>query len=550
MDTAITNKSIINFSNLDVTIKSVELYTGASGEILKQHVTRWGTLIISLAGSGTMRREDGYTTLERDHIYACPPDSTFGLTSDLGGNLSVVVIRLKLADRNEERVDFQLDESALQILFSNIDGLSLGPAGYLSSQGRTIYDGFASDDGIKKWRAKLDCSELLYMLITSGKMASKEGTKEALERARAFMKENCNKEMTIELLANMAELSPKYFVDLFKKTYGVSALDYLTRARIDLAKSLMLRTDRLLKEVAHEVGYADEFYFSRKFKQLVGMSPTAYLKKRGKRIAVYGSTALIGYLLPLDIIPYAAPLHPKWSKYYCDRYGLEIPVHLDAYRQNHFKEANIERLETTSPDFILCDHELEPWERARLSEVAPIFALPDDRMGWRKKFDVLAEALGAQSEAKKWLEEFERKKGEMAEKIRLIHQSRLLDVAVLKVLRNTVYMYSDLVIDDVIYQGLGISPLHKEEGPIWNVPMSFNNLKQLNADYVLLLVCQESETLQYWTQLQQSTDWMSLPFVRENRVKMIPSEPWREYSPVALSRIVDETALLLTGNRP
>lgn len=275
--------SDIDYSNLDIKLISAELYTGASGDILEQHVTRSGTLIIPLAGSGKLKRADGGTLLEREHIYTCPPESTFGLTSDTDGNLTVVVIRLNVAFWNDRVLDSQSNEST-HFLFTNMEGLSLAPAGNLASLGRTIYDGFVSGDQLKKWRAQLDCSELLYLLITSGKKVSKEGSKEALERTKAFMKENSHTEMTIERLANMAELSPKYFVDLFKKTYGVSALDYLTKIRIDRAKSLMLRTDRLLKEIAHEVGYADEFYFSRKFKQIVGMSPTAYLKKRGKRL--------------------------------------------------------------------------------------------------------------------------------------------------------------------------------------------------------------------------------------------------------------------------
>jgi len=75
MDTAIADKSTINYSHLDVKLMSAELYTGAAGDILEQHMTRWGTFIVPLAGSGTIRREEGCALLERDHIYACPPFS-------------------------------------------------------------------------------------------------------------------------------------------------------------------------------------------------------------------------------------------------------------------------------------------------------------------------------------------------------------------------------------------------------------------------------------------------------------------------------------------
>ncbi|MDT2273884.1 AraC family transcriptional regulator [Paenibacillus larvae] len=81
------------------------------------------------------------------------------------------------------------------------------------------------------------------------------------------MDNHYNENLTIEQLAHMAEVSPKYFVDLFKKTYGKSAMDYVTEVRVNSAKKLMVRSDARLRDIAHQVGYNDEFYFSRKFKR-------------------------------------------------------------------------------------------------------------------------------------------------------------------------------------------------------------------------------------------------------------------------------------------
>ncbi|MDT2302956.1 AraC family transcriptional regulator [Paenibacillus larvae] len=89
----------------------------------------------------------------------------------------------------------------------------------------------------------------------------------ALDRTRSYMDNHYNENLTIEQLAHMAEVSPKYFVDLFKKTYGKSAMDYVTEVRVNSAKKLMVRSDARLRDIAHQVGYNDEFYFSRKFKK-------------------------------------------------------------------------------------------------------------------------------------------------------------------------------------------------------------------------------------------------------------------------------------------
>ncbi|MDT2258386.1 helix-turn-helix domain-containing protein [Paenibacillus larvae] len=44
-------------------------------------------------------------------------------------------------------------------------------------------------------------------------------------------------------------------------------MDYVTEVRVNSAKKLMVRSDARLRDIAHQVGYNDEFYFSRKFKK-------------------------------------------------------------------------------------------------------------------------------------------------------------------------------------------------------------------------------------------------------------------------------------------
>ncbi|MBD5075363.1 AraC family transcriptional regulator, partial [Xanthomonas citri pv. citri] len=82
--------------------------------------------------------------------------------------------------------------------------------------------------------------------------------------------------------------------------------------RITKAKRLMAKSNCKLKEIAHQTGYQDEFYFSRIFKKYTGCSPTSYMKKRRKKIAAYGRGTM-GHLIPLHHIPLAAALHPKWT---------------------------------------------------------------------------------------------------------------------------------------------------------------------------------------------------------------------------------------------
>ncbi len=101
----------------------------------------------------------------------------------------------------------------------------------------------------------------------------------AIESTINYIVSHYKKKLTLEELANNAGLSVSHYSRLFKKYTGHSPIDYLTLLRMDRAKELLLLSDYKLKSIANSVGYEDEFYFSRIFKKIVGLSPSGFIKK-------------------------------------------------------------------------------------------------------------------------------------------------------------------------------------------------------------------------------------------------------------------------------
>ncbi|MBS4174460.1 response regulator [Bacillus sp. FJAT-49736] len=97
-----------------------------------------------------------------------------------------------------------------------------------------------------------------------------------LLKAREYIMEHFNKNITLEEVAEYVELSPYHFSKLFKEKYGVNFIDYVTDLRIEQAKKEMLNTNKSLKEICFNVGYKDPNYFSRVFKKKTGVAPTSY----------------------------------------------------------------------------------------------------------------------------------------------------------------------------------------------------------------------------------------------------------------------------------
>lgn len=66
-----------------------------------------------------------------------------------------------------------------------------------------------------------------------------------------------------------------YSAAQFKKLTGQSPKKYMIKKRLDYACRL-LHSEKMVKEVAHESGFEDELYFSRKFKERLGLSPSQF----------------------------------------------------------------------------------------------------------------------------------------------------------------------------------------------------------------------------------------------------------------------------------
>ncbi len=80
----------------------------------------------------------------------------------------------------------------------------------------------------------------------------------------------------IETYAQLCNLSPTYFYREFRAYAGMTPIEYRNSLRINVAKSDLHNTEMTIKEIAQKVGIYDEFYFSRLFKRITGMSPKKF----------------------------------------------------------------------------------------------------------------------------------------------------------------------------------------------------------------------------------------------------------------------------------
>lgn len=83
---------------------------------------------------------------------------------------------------------------------------------------------------------------------------------------------------TVRYFADKVCLSPNYFGDLIKKETGKTPQEYIQNKIIDLAKEMIIGTDKTVSEIAYELGFQYSQHFSRIFKKNVGCTPMEYRK--------------------------------------------------------------------------------------------------------------------------------------------------------------------------------------------------------------------------------------------------------------------------------
>ena len=91
-----------------------------------------------------------------------------------------------------------------------------------------------------------------------------------------YINEHLNQDIKLADLAALLGMSQFHFSHVFKQSIGTSPYQYLLQQRIERAKQLLKQTDRSIVDIALECGFNSHSHLSKQFRQLTGMTPTAY----------------------------------------------------------------------------------------------------------------------------------------------------------------------------------------------------------------------------------------------------------------------------------
>ncbi len=103
-------------------------------------------------------------------------------------------------------------------------------------------------------------------------------TESIMEPALKYIRNNFNKDIKLEYVSELCQISPNYFCSIFSKTYQMSLTNYIRTLRLKQACYLLKTTTQTVVSIAVETGYADSGYFNKIFKKKYGYTPAQYRK--------------------------------------------------------------------------------------------------------------------------------------------------------------------------------------------------------------------------------------------------------------------------------
>ncbi|MCH5138339.1 helix-turn-helix transcriptional regulator [Clostridiaceae bacterium UIB06] len=248
-------------------------YKSKTTRKLKHH-----ELFFVTGGNGYITTENRGYSLKQGMLFYLKPDTQHSIESDLGDPLNFLSVHFSFVHVNyyDDKWDLTTENNALELPVMQ----------QFKSYYRVFY---IFKKLVETWSVKLPayeflCKTMLQKLLFEiydnlKRQNTNYSTTLKVEKIIKYLHENINKSITLTELSELVSLSPSYLSRTFKDTTGYSVIEFFNRMKIHKAEALIVIGDKKIKEISDSLGFKDEFYFSRLFKKIKGISPKEFYNK-------------------------------------------------------------------------------------------------------------------------------------------------------------------------------------------------------------------------------------------------------------------------------
>lgn len=223
-------------------------------------------LIYMHEGSLTLHTPQIDVTLRKGEIIVLPPYTTIAKTSRKGENINYLWMHFTGSNA---------DELLNHVHFETNKVYNIGVHFIFSNYWKNLYREFIIND---EYVIEASATILTSIFYDFARYTKKQLSSYNLKTIH-YIHENLAEDYTLEKLADIEKLSKSRYRNLFTEIMGVSPINYVIDQRMNAAADMLTNTTFPISEISKKVGYEDSYYFSRLFKNRVGVSPVRYRKE-------------------------------------------------------------------------------------------------------------------------------------------------------------------------------------------------------------------------------------------------------------------------------
>lgn len=533
-------------------LTDAELHIQPAGSCSKTLATHFYRLLIFTGGSGQLILSDQTITLTTDTCYLLSPGTSYS-TDNQETTLYYYLITF-IAINNAEFPEYYLEE-----LLPGRQELIVHPFTRVIRLAEDLLMSKKNADDVHFFKRQLKFQDLLLLLFEHNYPSEQvPSPADSVEKTIQYMQDHYTESITVKQLAELAGITLWQYTPIFQKLTGKRPLDYLTELRINHSKRFLLESAEPLREIARLVGFSDEYYFSRRFRQKTGITPGQYAHQQGrkltvkdwtghvvdiperpKRIVYHGET--LGDLLALGIKPIGGDEVFAWNRVYKHRLkklsnvGFPLDPKLTA---------------SLNPDLIIIANSDDKAYRA-VVDIAPTLTF-DSFAPLEHRMRTLGSWLGKQHEAEAWLDSFAVKNAAMWQQLYMnILRPGETASALIYDHGNHLYAMGMSGLSTALYAPNGLQPTDEIKA-ILDEELGFAEvdparLPSYAGDHIFMLIPERQDSRVAMEKLLDSSLWKNTPAVRKGHAYMLDGSKWNYGDALTREKLLTLLPKLLGG---
>lgn len=269
---------VIDYNNIENIIPNIHTVidrTGFKGWSVPPRTIDDHEIVLILEGKGSFSVEEKEYSVRPGMLFYFYPNLVHSGKTRLDPPMHFLAVHFSFASVSYDDHHWEMDASPCKLPLDPVNQLH-----HYQKMQQTLgllYKTWLEKRKGFKWQQKILFQQFLYEVLHDlNNPPMNYANFNRIEIALNYIKDHYTEQISILQLCSVVNLSRGHFSKIFKNVTGKTPIEYINQVRIEHAKDLLTSTTLHIKDLAQQIGFSDEFYFTRVFKQYEGCSPSEY----------------------------------------------------------------------------------------------------------------------------------------------------------------------------------------------------------------------------------------------------------------------------------